>query len=406
MKQNDIMSNKYYIFEIVMILLAYVPYVYAHVPLVSWLMMIFVALLSLSQAIRTKLWCNSTVGVWWLFILWSIIGVIYTNDISYACGYVLKLILLCLTLSYFSSNKSIEKPFSWIIGFSFIAVSSIMLEVLFPIPISKIRNFFIVSSTDISSIEERIAAFSSKYGLFSDTAVSAFYCASGIGVGLYYYTKNKKAIATIWLVLSGAGIILTNKRGSMMSAAIALMVVYLLMTGVNIKKRVKAALVIVIIALFGLYLLNYNAYVIGWFRRINANVYSIRNRLSLYTRLWNNFVTHPIWGSGTKSSRMILGGIDGHNIYLAELSENGILGLILLLVAFYVSLKNTYSKLHFFREINDKSAEAITVFCIFMQLYIILYGITGNPMTTLYSLAMYFLCVGVPLRQYRIASDG
>lgn len=390
-----------YLFEIMLISLACLPHIYSHMPNSTWLMMGAIAFISLYQALKIGLIYNAVIRAWWFFFFVSLFGCIYTSDISYALGYVMKLFVLILSLSYFSKYIDTECTFKWMKLFVGISVAAVILEIFFPYQIEMIRNIIIIDSSSVSVIAERISAYSAKYGLFADTAVTAFFCVTGIGIGIYYIICKKKLNAIMWLTSSCVGLILTNKRGPMLAAVIAIVIIYILRSNSSWNTKIKAIFFISVSLIIIIYLFNTNSTMISWINRLNSNIYSTQNRAILYTNLWDNFIQHPLLGNGTKSSRELLNGVDGHNIYLAALCENGVIGLIVLLVALFVSVKKTIYIMNFFRRVQDSSAEALTTLCLFMQIYIIGYGMTGNPLSNLYSLAMYFLCVGLPLRLYR-----
>ena len=214
--------------------------------------------------------------------------------------------------------------------------------------------------------------------------------------------EKKKLLGWGWIVFSAIGIVLTNKRGPMLSVVASSGILYLLRYSQTIKKKMGRIVVVGLVVAVAIFLFIYNDTLSSWFARVNSNIYSNRNRLGLYTTLFQNFLKHPLLGSGTKSTRILLGGADGHNIYLAALSENGLLGLGLLVVAFVSSLKDTVEAMRYEEKCDKTFWPGEISFCLFMQLDIIFYGMTGNPMTTIYSLAMYFMCLGIPLRKYRL----
>ena len=349
---------------------------------------------------------NGCIKCWWLFTIWSIVGVIYTNDVPYAIGYVLKLIVLVITLSYYPHVDNTDKVTKLLRIIVFIWISTIILEMFFPTQIRSLR-LAITTSTEsrLQNIDRAIALLGTKYGIFSDPAVGAFFCACGIGIGIGYLVRKKNLIGWSWIVFSAIGIVLTNKRGPMLSIALSASIVYLLRSSVQISKKIQRVLLVVLGIIIILYLFENNTMLANWLARVNSNQHSNNNRMALYTSLYNNFLRHPILGSGTKSTIRLLNGTDGHNIYLASLSENGFIGLLLLLISFFYGLKDTTIIMKAFDHESNKDISSIITFCLFMQLYIVFYGITGNPMTTIYSLAMYFMCLGIPLREYRLLEN-
>ena len=390
------------IFEFLLLVLSCLHIIYGLFSISMWIMLAILFFVTVISR-HFKLSIEGCIKYWWMFTIWEIIGVAYTNDMTYAIGYVLKIVILVFTLSY---NIREEKYDSLLIALRtivFVWISTILLEVAFPSQIGHIRTSLSTSSENwLANIDRAIAMLGTKYGIFSDPAVSAFFCACGVGIGISFLVENKKLKGWGWIVFSAIGIVLTNKRGPMLSVAVSSGILYLLRSSQTIKKKLGRTAVLGTVIALGVFFFIYNDTLSSWFARVNSNIYSNRNRLGLYTTLYQNFINHPFLGSGTKSTRILLNGSDGHNIYLAALSENGVLGLVLLLIAFVSSLKDTVNVMRYEDVYKQSDSSGVITYCLFMQLYIVCYGMTGNPMTTIYSLAMYFMCLGIPLRKYRL----
>lgn len=390
------------IFELTLLALACLHIIYGLISISMWIMLAILFFITvISQHFKFSI--EGCIKYWWLFTIWEIIGVVYTNDMTYAIGYVLKIIILVLTLSYNISEDNSNSVSMVLRSIVFVWISTILLETVFPSQIGHIRTAISTASEiRLANIDRAIALMGTRYGIFSDPAVGAFFCACGIAIGVSYLVEKKKLLGWGWIVFSAIGIVLTNKRGPMLSVVASSGILYLLRYSQTIKKKMGRIVVVGLVVAVAIFLFIYNDTLSSWFARVNSNIYSNRNRLGLYTTLFQNFLKHPLLGSGTKSTRILLGGADGHNIYLAALSENGLLGLGLLVVAFVSSLKDTVEAMRYEEKCDKTFWPGEISFCLFMQLYIIFYGMTGNPMTTIYSLAMYFMCLGIPLRKYRL----
>lgn len=391
------------------IILSCLPHIYSRMPISSWILLMLILLICVIQAVKNKLWVNRTIVLWWIYLFTIVLGCLYTNDISYAVGYVIKVFVLVLSLSYLTKSinfNNLRKVFEII---NFVSVASIVAELFFPKIVSSIRNVLLTNSfnttfVSTASIEEKIAAFSSKYGIFSDTAVGAFYCAVGLSIGLYFltYDKSKKVFAYVWLAMSVFGIILTNKRGPMLSVVFASVFLFLIKSSYSRSKKIKAFIVLIVLCGAVYYLFNTNEILINWLARINSNIHSTRSRANIYAALWDFYLQHPIIGNGTKSTRILLGGLDGHNIYLAALSENGTIGTIVFIAALVSTMLDTIKIFKQAQQSQNKQAEATILFCLFVQLYICCYGMTGNPFSNLFSLTMYFMTAGIPIILERV----
>ena len=398
--------NQDFLFDLMLLILSSLHIICGLFPISQWIMLAGLAVFTLIR-VNFKISVDKCILFWWAYTLYSCIGVVYTNDISYAIGYVLKIIALVLSLSFYYCEDNSKVLFRILRIVVLLWISTIILDSFFPTQIRVLRLMINPASEDrIDRMERAIQLLGTNYGIFTDPAVGAFFCACGLGIGIDYLVEKKKSLGLIWIIFSIIGIVLTNKRGPMLSVAVASSFVYLARSSATVKKKIGRAVSLIIAIAIVVFFFTHNQTLIDWYGRVNQNVYSNRHRMDLYTTLYNNFLDNPIFGSGTKSTRVILNGYDGHNIFLAALSENGILGLVLLLAGFSTSVYSTIVIMREFDSINNRRMSGIITFCLFSQIYIICYGMTGNPMTTIYTLAMFFMCLGIPLREQRLLKQG
>ena len=85
-----------------------------------------------------------------------------------------------------------------------------------------------------------------------------------------------------------------------------------------------------------------------------------------------------------------------HNIYLQLLCEVGIVGFTLYVAFFLYNLFNAITLFKAYRK-NEKvfpqSAKNIMPFCLFVQVFFILYGMTGNPLYDVATLFPYYFSI-------------
>lgn len=82
-----------------------------------------------------------------------------------------------------------------------------------------------------------------------------------------------------------------------------------------------------------------------------------------------------------------------HNIYLQLLAENGIFGLIIYIIFFCFNIIIAISNLKESRHVDDMSVKYGAYFSLFLQIWFLLYGITGNPLFTLFQIYIYFFTI-------------
>ena len=97
------------------------------------------------------------------------------------------------------------------------------------------------------------------------------------------------------------------------------------------------------------------------------------------------FKEHPIIGIGPLATYSYTGMYLGHNIYVQELEEMGLIGFCGLT---YMLIFNLRRKTQMIREGAREDAD---YFCVYVQLFFIIYGFFGNPLFSYMFLIPYIL---------------
>lgn len=403
-KKNDLRVYDA-LFTILMSILSFLHVFYGMVSFSTWILFGGISLLCTVSNKRDKdkiEWC---IVLWILYFLWILLGIIYSPDKLYAFGHVLKIFFLLISIFYsFNSNRINYIPlfFRLIIMFYIFAI---VAQLFIPDTIDNIRNSIARSSDArfFDKIELAHLQRNTCTGIFVDPAVSAYFSALGIGIGLKFFFDKRKMVGIIWIAISSIALLLTNKRGPMLST-VGSFILILFFDCIFNKKNRKTFFLIMMCILFLAIEMIFGSLFSNWLSNLNANEYSIQNRRDIYDVLYKSFLNNPIIGTGTKSSQFLNYGTDGHNIYLASLNENGIVGFSLLIFTFFSSLLYSIKTLRC-SFVFEKRYYGTIILCIFSQLYFIFYGFTGNPMTTIYSLSIYFFSLGTVLRIKRKIQD-
>ena len=386
------------LFDTALLALSTLTLIYANKSVISWLLLLLVLAIALYNALTNGLYVNKVILAWMINLCWASIGLMYAPDFGKGLSYVIKLGILAISLTYNSgkaSNQKIHRLFSLI---AYIYMLAVVLEIIFPADIGRIRRMYAASNQWIDRTDRLISVYNTKFGFFVDPAVSAFYCSFCVGVGYLFLRRHQYLKSIVWLIPAVVGLVLTNKRGPILFTVVTVIIMYIIESKKNTATKIKTIAVLLLVSLGGYYLMTENRVVQEWLIKINSNVASNQNRLGAYASQWENFIKHPFWGSGTKSSSSILNGMDGHNIYLAALSENGLFGFIILLYCLLAGLKLT---LKTYAQLSDSFDKNEVMLALYMQMFICLYGFTGNPFSNLYSLAVYFTSLGIVIRTHR-----
>lgn len=387
---NSFLNSEFYIPFFLAIIASY-HIVYGLVYNLFWIFFIAIFFLSLyCKRIQT----NNLVIAWIILIAWSTIGILYTNDYLYSIGFILKIAIFVFSLCVATKTEYLESSFTLIKVACLIYILAIVVEIGSPDFVNRIRMFFVSDINTMDRIDYAIEMRSTRYGLFADPAVSAFFCGTGIAIGYSYYYKKKKLLSFLWTITSVICVVLTNKRGAIISTVATALSIYLITAGnatVVLMRIFKSAAILSIAVLI---LLN-SPVAMEYIDKMN-NVYSNYNRVELYSMQYKMIKDSPLVGNGTKSTRKQLDGTEGHNIYIAKINENGILGLILLLWVFAFGILKT--KKVFIHICQDQCIAPLLSFSLFMQFFFMYYGLTENTTTNIYSQAMYFYCLGLTLK--------
>lgn len=143
---------------------------------------------------------------------------------------------------------------------------------------------------------------------------------------------------------------------------------------------------------------------------------TLSGRTQLYRLAWELFKTHPLTGIGWGRYRLNTVGIfsrystttyDTHNIYLQLLCETGIIGLFAFLLAAGMMLILAVRQYRYhIMEKADACTLAFDQAALFMQLFLLFYGISGNPLYDYDFLMMYFFAVALGVRSLSNLSTG
>ena len=218
----------------------------------------------------------------------------------------------------------------------------------------------------------------------------------GVGIVIFgcelIYRKDIKNL--IMFLVMVVALLLTGKRSDILFTAAGVYLAYFCY--MSNKKRTRLTNTIGIIIVVGIALLvivNFVPSLATFVTRFEDTAESGDVTLGR-TKMWaiaiDYFKQNPIIGLGWgRFSAVNLHEWKAHNIYLQLLAETGILGFLVFAFFFISTLINSWKHLKWIR-INGKTSydneELHMLFAIAMQVFFLLYGITGNP---LYDREMY-----------------
>lgn len=253
-------------------------------------------------------------------------------------------------------------------------------------------------------------------GFTHQTAYTAGYLINGIGAFMLSYKINSKKniyIDIFICIMLLIALILTGKRAHFLFMIISLFLIYLY-SAIKTKKikefyKTFAIALTIIAAIIGImYIINVDIFI----KRIYDTIIGIlqgkdisNGRTILYKEAWSNFLENPIFGIGwrqfsEKYMGILINGKKSHphNIYLQLLAETGIVGFTLFIIPLIYVIIKTIKILSIILEKNKKNEiywEYSLMYSLYIQIFFILYGLTGNVLTDKSFLSIYFLACSI-----------
>ena len=331
------------------------------------------------------------------------IGCIYSTSFQKAFGYVSSFFLsLLFAMMIATQIIDIERIVYFLGTICFVFSFFVILQPIIPQLIDRIVSFLPYTydqKYEMNYWSTRLGMYS---GIFPDRAATAFYSCILIGCGIFILFKHnkklisnfKKIVGAAFLIVGVLSLLMTAKRGHLVAAAIALLFVYITFKKAHhksIAKIVIASVILVSAAFFIVTNLDAAKLMIERFTD-NDNFYT--NRLDIYGNIYNQIEEHILLGTGTASAYDILG-IGGHNIYLTVFMENGIFGFILIIVCVLCSMIYTWQVIYHQSKQNQYECLPNLLFALFIQIFFVIYGFSGNPLYDNYIFYIYIFSIAI-----------
>lgn len=242
-------------------------------------------------------------------------------------------------------------------------------------------------------------------GFTSQVGYTSFFLNIALGT-LFCFRKSvfKRTYVVIGSILLFA-LLLTGKRGPFIFGLLALIIIYFA-EGKGREKfyrvvkiglfSITAFLVLTLVAKYTEMEGIQRIYDAVWQLLISGSIEDA-GRNQLYEKAIEYFLGNPFWGIGWANFQKMfsLRSTHVHCIYLQLLCETGIIGFTVFLSFFVSRLLATIQK--FQRVIADGcSVESSWIeLSLFIQIYFLLYGITGNPLYDVEETIIYFFGIGI-----------
>lgn len=315
-----------------------------------------------------------------------------------------------------SDRRAFDKAFYVIIGFALYFAVSLWIQILIPSVFDAVMLLFTEKNR---LFVYKLAAEGSGYtGFTINPGCTAAHVIAGMLVLFprlieWKGTLTKRLLLVLAMLFLFVTLLLTGKRGPVLFLLIVLTVQYLLLLPKEKRKTmaliggIGIVAVLLLCVLFQAPLRKIPAIdrlfetAIGLFTGQNIS----NNRTPLYSLAWTLFCRHPIFGVGwsmfrthTPGNVTLYNELDVHNIYLQLLCENGIFGTLIILSAFAVFVFVTFKAVRrcaVSADTDNKKWLSPLLFSLGYQLYVLIYGLTENPIYDHNYVILYFLGLAI-----------
>ena len=340
----------------------------------------------------------------WIFLgLFWILGALYSNDPLRGLKYSVTYVVIICTAIMFTKHKAIYRYFiKYLYIESLIHVVATILRQIKPEMVDAIcKRIMPASMYALQSAFINAASLNGNLGITTQTGWNAFYLLIAFCISIsYLLVKGEKRR---WLYLCACGssfvsILLTNKRSYLVATIVVLILFFLLYGNIKISKKkfwsiCGGGIAIVVGATLAYRLIPelgnvFNKIVVlGSTGSLNT---MSSGRINIYQNMIEKLasIERILFGYGTGSTYVVMG-IDGHNIYLQLLFENGILVALLFVYVFVRNILNAAKAVRGGIKENVEFEECVMInfsFCI--QIAFLIIGLLANP---LYDTPMFFL---------------
>ena len=368
-------------------------------------------------------------------LLCIVISILKNKKITAYTLYLLMMAIMTLNSNYNLENKSINsflnflsailvcalayKDIDWAkkalkymsIVYVFYSAVTIIFKFMPDFYLSNVVQLFPDRKTQL------INTYNSGYmpGLTNHYSTNAMLIATGLCIEISKYmggaefTKKNKLIIILHIV----ALLLTGKRGHIIFILVAFLITYYFYkSDKNIIKRFFIVIGVVILILI------IGSIAIKIFPDLGTFIYRFQAKIeqdditSSRTRFWDLalelFSEHPILGIGWAQfqyySETILNyKAHTHNVFLQLLCESGIVGFVIYLGWFIYSLYITIKVYKYSVKNNLKENLGLLSFSMLIQIFFLLYCITGNPLYDAEMYIPYFIGCSIAIYYYNKA---
>ncbi len=274
------------------------------------------------------------------------------------------------------------------VNLSIIEVIFVFLQYSFPSFINLI-NASILPPDIFESAMLLVSVGDNYSGIAGDLPNAMLFSSIVFIFGFLKFLIEKKKFYLLFMILGLISILLNGKRIAILIIAFSSLFIYYTFLKSQQKFSFKNFLPLIIILFLVSIVVLYTDFSQSLVEKNKVLIESgdvTNGREELNQRMFNIFLDNPILGVGPLATTTLTKGeFLGHNIYLMMLSECGILGLATLVYLLLRTLLKTIRTIY-------RGDNCLYIYMsLFIQIFFIIYGFTGNPIYGPIFLTTYIL---------------
>lgn len=335
--------------------------------------------------LKQRFMVNNQIYALTLVVFVSACGLFYTDNFSAGLREtILNAVILTIFITVMQDSVLLKKMKKVIFYCCMVVLAGVLLHYL----LKDSFNVLMKRCIRADCYENLILSYTvdGAYAGFSAyVADAAYFCAVLYGFVFFdllenskNFSKKGKYLRIITVVLCVFAIILTSKRGLIVALAISCIFTYVIWKKASFKTIVTICTACALAYIFVLILGKNNEAIGNFLARFdtseNGDITTGR------TEIWAialEHLTNVVFGMGTGSTNTILKS-GCHNIYLQILYEHGFIGLTIYIYFFIYNLKTAIQRRQ--------------PFSMYIQLVLLVYGISGNPIYSTSFFTIYSIC--------------
>lgn len=342
------------------------------------------------------------IGKRWFFFFFAIfisglLGLNVGESFKFLFLFV-SLTILSASAKYASNYRSIM--IKWFFWLSVLHTIVVLLQYFIPNIINPIIALMVYGEVAERAIQANILGGVCT-GFAGEASFAMLYTSITFFLGFLYYLVEGKKTYLLFVVMGLICTLLTAKRIAVAINVFAVIACYMLLVKDNRIEKNNSLFSILFMLVIGVTVLSYTnlADIFTQKNEILLESGDISNgRAELNARMIQIFQDHMIFGIGPYCTTQYTGEYLGHNIYLTILSECGIIGFLALVILLFLNFRDTLLRF-------QKGDNSIYMFTsLYIQLFFIIYGFTGNPLFGTQFLATYILFVINENRNHYVSS--